>query len=50
MVPNPHAVVDPRAVVVKTLNTHVANGAMSGPGGSNDLAVRAQLSRIELQK
>ncbi len=39
MVSNADAVVDPGTVVVVTLNTHIANGAMARARGTNHFTV-----------
>jgi hypothetical protein len=46
MIIDSHAIIDPRAVVVKPLYTHVASIAMSRSWGPNDEAIRAKLDWI----
>jgi len=45
-----HAVVDPRAVVVKAFNASVADGAVLGPGGPHHFAVRTHFTWVNLLK
>jgi hypothetical protein len=47
MVVRPNAVIDPRAVMVVSLDTPIANTTMPGSGGSHDFAFRAELQRID---
>lgn len=47
MVLDTYAAVDPGTVVVKTLNTTVANVAMASSRGPDDFALRAECRRIE---
>lgn len=48
MVTCAHAVVDPGTVMIKTLDTHVANATMPGPASSYDLAVGAKHNGVEV--
>jgi hypothetical protein len=48
MISNANTVVDPGAVVVKSLYALIANGAMSGSGRSNDLTFRAEVCWINV--
>jgi hypothetical protein len=48
MISNANTVIDPGAVVVKSLYALVANGAMSGSGRSNDLTFRAEVCWINV--
>ena len=48
MISNANTVVDPGAVVVKSLYALVANGTMSGSGRSNDLTFRAEVCWINV--
>jgi hypothetical protein len=41
-----HAVIDPRAVVVETLDALIAAATVARAGSSDDLAIRANLNRI----
>lgn len=50
MVACPDAVIDPRAVMIESLNTLAADAAVAGPICPNYLAVRAQQNWIELLK
>jgi len=47
MVSDTHTVVEPNAMVIVSLHTDIANGAMSGLRGPDDFAVRTQFSRVE---
>jgi len=44
------AIVDPRAVMVKSLYAPVANGAVAGSGSSDDLALGAKVSWIDISE
>ena len=46
MIANSHAVIDPWTVVIKPLNTSIANGAMPRPWRPHNFAIRAALNRI----
>ena len=48
MVTSAHAVVDPGTVMIKALDTHIANAAMPGPASSYDLAVGAKHNGVEV--
>ena len=48
MVVDANAVVQPSAMVIKALNTDIADVAVAGARGTDDLAVGAELVRIEL--
>ena len=48
VIANTDTVIDPGAVVIKSLHTLVANGAMSGSGRSNDLTFRAEVCWIDV--
>jgi len=48
MVVDAYTVVDPWAVVVKSLNTMVANCTVSGPWSPNNLTIWAQISRVDI--
>ena len=48
MVSHTHTVVDPGAVVVVTLDAHVADGAMPGASSADDLAIWTEVSRALL--
>lgn len=48
MVADANTVVDPGAMMVESLNTDIADGTMPGSRGPDDLAVGAQVSRVEL--
>lgn len=50
MIFDPHAVVDPWAVVVKSLNALVADCAMAASGGSDDFALRAEVCWVDISK
>lgn len=47
MVPDADTIIDPGTVMVKTLYTNVANGAMSASWCTDHFAVRAELGRIK---
>ena len=47
MVADSHAVVQPGAVVVVPFDTAVADRAMAGPWGAEDVAVGAQLAGVD---
>lgn len=44
VVPDPNAIVDPGTVMVETLNANVADSTVAGPWGSNDEAIRTEIS------
>jgi len=48
MVVNANTVIEPRAMMVESLNTTIANGAMFASLGSNHLAVRAHFACMHL--
>ena len=48
VVSHTHTVVDPGAVVVVTLDAHVADSAMPGASSANDLAIWTEVSRAKL--
>ena len=43
-------IIDPRAMVVKSLNALIADRTMPWSGSSYDLAFRAKISRIDITK
>ena len=48
MVADPHTIVNPRAVMIESLNTLMAPRTVSAPDGPQDLAFGAKLGRIEV--
>lgn len=45
-----YTIVNPWTVMVESLHALVANGAVAGTGGSNDLALWAKISRIDVSQ
>ncbi len=50
MVVDSHAIVQPRAVMVETLHTSVADGAVARARGAQDETVWAHLTRVDFLK
>jgi hypothetical protein len=48
MIPDSYTVVDPWAMMVETLHTHVTDSTVPRPWGADYFAVRAELCGIEL--
>lgn len=44
MISDTDTIIDPRAMMIESLNANIANGTMTRSRGSNDFAIRAEIS------